>query len=59
MSKVYLTRFAEDLHALIETHIGNGVPPEDLVDELVKQCNSTFGHYNIEYIRRVESELVL
>ena len=47
------------LHELIEKHIDNGAPPEDLVDELVKQCNSTFGHYNIEYIRRVESELVL
>ena len=56
MSEVYLTEFAQDLHALIEKHINNGVPPEDLVDELVRQCSSTFGKYNIEYIRRVEGE---
>ena len=42
--------FAHKLHALIEDEIKAGAPPEDVFEELVNQANSTFGHYDLEYV---------
>jgi hypothetical protein len=40
--------FAEDLNALIRKYIDAGADPQDIVDELTRESNLVFGHYNLE-----------
>lgn len=58
MSNLYLTEFAKELHELIDKHIDKDIDPRDLVEEMVRQLNSTFGRYNVEYMATIEGERV-
>lgn len=49
MSSIYLTDFARELHDLIDRHVEQDIPAEDLVEEMTRQLNSVFGKYNVEY----------
>jgi hypothetical protein len=40
--------FAEELNALIKKYIDAGADPQDVVDELTRESNLVFGHYNLE-----------
>ena len=41
--------FKEALEALVNERIENGADPKDLFDELAREANLVFGHYNLEY----------
>jgi hypothetical protein len=41
--------FAEDLNQLITLEITKGTDPQDIVDELTREANLVFGHYNLEF----------
>ena len=56
MTTVLKSDFAQKLHDLIEDSIKAGAPPEDIFEELVGQANSTFGHYNLEYVLKPEPQ---
>jgi len=43
------TNFKEALEALINERIAKGEDPKDLFDELAREANLVFGHYNLEY----------
>jgi hypothetical protein len=40
--------FAKDLKELITRYIDSGCDPQDIADELTREANSVFGHYNLE-----------
>jgi len=40
--------FAKELNALITRYIDMGCEPQDIVDELTREANVVFGHYNLE-----------
>jgi|GEM_PF-3936274 len=40
--------FADELNALIKKYIDAGSDPQDIVDELTRESNLVFGHYNLE-----------
>lgn len=40
--------FAKELNALIKRYLDMGCDPQDIVDELAREANSIFGHYNLE-----------
>ena len=40
--------FAKELNALITRYLDMGCDPQDIVDELAREANSVFGHYNLE-----------
>jgi hypothetical protein len=40
--------FAKELNVLITRYIDMGCDPQDVVDELTREANSVFGHYNLE-----------
>jgi hypothetical protein len=40
--------FAKELNALISRYLDMGCDPQDIVDELTREANSVFGHYNLE-----------
>ena len=40
--------FAKDLNELITRYINSGSDPQDIADELTREANSVFGHYNLE-----------
>ena len=40
--------FAKELNALIKRYIDGGCDPQDLADELLREANYVFGHYNLE-----------
>ena len=40
--------FAKELNALITRYIDMGCEPQDIVDELTREANEVFGHYNLE-----------
>jgi hypothetical protein len=40
--------FAKDLKELITRYINSGCDPQDIADELTREANSVFGHYNLE-----------
>ncbi len=42
------TDFAKELNELIKRYISGGCDPEDIADELAREANSVFGHYNLE-----------
>jgi hypothetical protein len=41
-------QFAKDLNELITRYIDGGCDPQDIVDELTREANAVFGHYNLE-----------
>jgi hypothetical protein len=41
--------FKEALEQLINERIAAGEDPEDLFEELHREANQVFGHYNLEY----------
>jgi hypothetical protein len=40
--------FAKELNALIKRYIDEGCDAEDIADELAREANYVFGHYNLE-----------
>jgi hypothetical protein len=40
--------FAKELNDLITRYINMGCDPQDIVDELTREANLVFGHYNLE-----------
>ena len=38
----------EELNALIKRYVDGGCDPQDIADELLREANSVFGHYNLE-----------
>ena len=56
MTTVLKSDFGQKLHDLIEDSIKAGAPPEDIFEELVGQANTTFGHYNLEYVLKPEPQ---
>jgi hypothetical protein len=40
--------FAKELGALITRYIDGGCDPQDVADELLREANYVFGHYNLE-----------
>ena len=40
--------FAKELNALITRYLNMGCDAQDIVDELIREANSVFGHYNLE-----------
>ena len=40
--------FAEELAELITRYVNKGCDPQDIADELTREANSVFGHYNLE-----------
>ena len=40
--------FARELNALIKRYIDGGCNPQDIADELAREGNYVFGHYNLE-----------
>ena len=40
--------FAKELNALIKRYVDGGCDPQDIADELLREANSVFGHYNLE-----------
>lgn len=41
--------FKEALQTLVDQRIEAGEDPRDLFDELLREANLVFGHYNLEY----------
>jgi hypothetical protein len=41
--------FREVLQTLVDDRIEAGEDPRDLFDELLREANLVFGHYNLEY----------
>jgi hypothetical protein len=42
--------FTKELNALITRYLNMGCDAQDIVDELIREANSVFGHYNLESI---------
>ena len=40
--------FAKELNLLITRYLNMGCDPQDIVEELAREANSIFGHYNLE-----------
>lgn len=40
--------FAKELNELITRYLNKGCDAQDIVDELTREANSVFGHYNLE-----------
>jgi hypothetical protein len=40
--------FGKELSELIKRYIEGGCDPEDIADELAREANYVFGHYNLE-----------
>ncbi|TVQ93312.1 MAG: hypothetical protein EA400_02635 [Chromatiaceae bacterium] len=41
--------FRDALEALVNQRIADGEEPQDLFEELTREANLVFGHYNLEY----------
>ena len=41
--------FREALEALVNARIAEGADPQELFEELSREANLVFGHYNLEY----------
>lgn len=41
--------FRETLEALVDQRIAEGADPQELFEELRREANLVFGHYNLEY----------
>jgi hypothetical protein len=40
--------FAKELNTLIRRYVDGGCDPQDIADELLREANYVFGHYNLE-----------
>jgi hypothetical protein len=40
--------FVRELSELIKRYIDGGCDPQDIAEELAREANSVFGHYNLE-----------
>jgi hypothetical protein len=43
------TSFKEALETLVNQRIAEGADPKDVFEELRREANLVFGHYNLEY----------
>ena len=43
------TNFREVLERLVNERIAEGEDPQELFEELIREANLVFGHYNLEY----------
>ena len=43
------TSFREVLERLVDERIAEGEDPKELFEELSREANLVFGHYNLEY----------
>ncbi|MCW9078347.1 MAG: hypothetical protein OQK74_04135 [Gammaproteobacteria bacterium] len=43
------TSFREVLETLVNERIADGADPKELFEELSREANLVFGHYNLEY----------
>lgn len=43
------TSFKEALETLVNQRIAAGENPQDIFEELSREANLVFGHYNLEY----------
>ena len=41
--------FKEALEALVNERVAEGEDPRDLFEELSREANQVFGHFNLEY----------
>jgi len=41
--------FREALETLVNQRIAEGAEPQELFEELTREANLIFGHYNLEY----------
>jgi hypothetical protein len=41
--------FKDALEALVNQRIAEGADPQELFEELTREANLVFGHYNLEY----------
>ncbi len=46
--------FGKELNALITRYIEGGCDPQDIADELLREANYVFGHYNLEIYLEVK-----
>jgi len=48
--------FARELAALIKRYIDGGCDPQTVADELTRESNYVFGHYNLEiYFEKISN----
>jgi len=43
------TSFRQALESLVNARIAEGADPQELFEELSREANLVFGHYNLEY----------
>ena len=43
------TSFRDEIEALVNQRIAEGAEPQELFEELSREANQVFGHYNLEY----------
>ncbi|MGB5453527.1 MAG: hypothetical protein WBM71_20355 [Sedimenticolaceae bacterium] len=43
------TSFRDAIEALVNERIAEGADPQELFEELKREANIVFGHYNLEY----------
>jgi hypothetical protein len=49
--------FAKELGALIKRYIDADCDPQDIADELAREANLVFGHYNLEiYLEKLRKD---
>ena len=49
--------FGKELSALIKRYIEAGCDPQDVADELMREANYVFGHYNLEiYLEKLPKD---
>lgn len=49
--------FAKELGSLIKRYIDGGCDPQDVADELAREANYVFGHYNLEiYLEKMSKD---
>jgi hypothetical protein len=46
--------FAKELNELIKRYIDGGCDPVDTADELAREANYVFGHYNLEIYKEAK-----
>ena len=47
----------KELSALIKGYIDAGCDPQDVADELMREANYVFGHYNLEiYLEKLSKD---
>ncbi|MGB5568173.1 MAG: hypothetical protein WBM81_02645 [Sedimenticolaceae bacterium] len=44
------TSFRDAIEALVNERIAEGADPQELFEELKREANIVFGHYNLDYV---------